>query len=114
MGEQMAKRDWPFGGPQSRLGRGIKAFEYAWSSKSGQNVCNLVVERKLALSTSCMAATEVMAFVIEAIQNTVGLIGKGSSSECCLIDNFVARRHHRDHTRPVTTVDCGPESLVHL
>ena len=49
MGEQMAKRDWPFGGPQSGLARGIKAFEYLWSRKFGQNVCNLVVEPKLAL-----------------------------------------------------------------
>jgi light-regulated signal transduction histidine kinase (bacteriophytochrome) len=49
MSEQMAKRDWPFGWPQSGFARGIKAFEYLWSRKFGQNVCNLMIERKLAL-----------------------------------------------------------------
>ena len=78
MGEQMAKRDWPFGGPQSRLARGIKAFEYLWSRKFGQNVAISLSSASLPCSTSCIAAAEVMAFVMEAIQNTVSVLIRAS------------------------------------
>ena len=70
MGEQMAKRDGPFGGPQSGLARVIKAFEYLWSRKFGQNVCNRVVESELALLNKLHRRSRSDALVMEAIQNT--------------------------------------------
>jgi hypothetical protein len=49
MGEEVAQRDWPFGGPQPGSASGIKAFEYLWSGEFGQNVCELIIERELTL-----------------------------------------------------------------
>src|SRR5215831_2109938 len=119
MGEEMAKRNWPFCGPQSRFARGIKAFEYLWSRKFGQNVCNLVIERKLAPLDKLHGGSRGDGLGHGGDpEHCVGAhrssLGWRSPPKCSLIDNFVARRCHRDHTRHITTIDCEPENLVHL
>jgi hypothetical protein len=99
------------------LARGIKAFKHLWSGEFWQNVCDLIIERELTLLDTLHRGSRGDRLrhggdPEHRVSPHRGLIGKGSSSECCLIDNSVARRCHRDHTRHVTTVDCGPENLV--
>ena len=56
----------------------------------------------LPCSTNCMAAAEVTALVMDAIQNTLSgrhgvVLGQVALAERALIDHLVAARGHRDH-----------------
>jgi hypothetical protein len=74
MGDQVPQGDWPPGWAQPRLTCRVEAFESCGEASSGSTSAIGQSSESFPCSTSRSAAAEVIAFVIEAIQNTVSAV----------------------------------------
>ena len=121
MGQQVLQRDRPLRRAQQRRAGRVEARRApAARSSAGSPISGTGASRlSLPSSTSCIAATEVIALVIEAMRNTVSSVIAGPpptsrSAERALVERPVRGRRHRDDPRHLARLDRAAQRRVDL
>ena len=117
VGQQVAQRDRPLGGAQPGRAGGVEPLQHLGEPSAGSILGTGSSSVSLPCSTSCMAATEVIALVIEAMRKTVssviaGPLSSARDAERALVEQALVGRRHRHDAGHVLGVDRLPQHAV--